>query len=207
VSVEYTLATPGRPTWDVAAPQVACALSRVAERAAADGGDPRRIVLAGDSAGGQLAVTVGERAASGTQPSACASPLGVPVPRAIATLYPAVDLADTWTNGRGGQRPALTYTGGTPDQVPDRYRAVAGASALAPGGPPVLAIVPARDRLVPPGGTARFVETANGSGVEAVRVTVPFADHAFDVGPDGSLGHQAAFSVLERWATARVSIP
>jgi acetyl esterase len=206
VSVEYTLATPGRPTWDVAGPQVACALSRIAEHAGEYGGDPQRLVLAGDSAGGQLAVSVGERAASRTQPSACPSPAAVPVPRAIATVYPAVDLADTYAHGRGAQRPAVTYTGGTPEQVPDRYRAVSGSAALAPGGPPVLAVVPGRDRLVPPDGTARFVETARGSGVDAESVTVPFADHAFDTGPDGSLGHQAAFTVLERWATEQTGL-
>jgi acetyl esterase/lipase len=212
VSVEYTLATPGRPTWDVAGPQVACALARVAEHAAQYGGDPHRIVLGGDSAGGQLAVSVGERAAAGTQPVACASPVPVPVPRAIATVYPAVDLADTYRRGVGAQRFAVTYAGGTPDAVPDRYRAVSGIAALPHAGsatpaPPVLAVVPGRDRLVPPGGTVRFVATARAAGVDAEQVEVPFADHAFDTGPDGSLGHQAAFSVLSRWAAGRVGPP
>lgn len=206
VSVEYTLSAPGRPTWDVAGPQVACALSRVAEHAAEYGGDPRRLVLGGDSAGGQLAVSVGYRAASGTQPSACASPVPVPVPRAIAALYPAVDLADTYVHGVGAQRAAVGYAGGTPAQVPDRYRAVSGATAITPSAPPTLAVVPARDRLVPPGGAYRFVEAARRAGVDAERVAIPFADHAFDAGPLGSLGHQAAFSVIERWAAAKVGV-
>jgi acetyl esterase len=170
------------------------------------GGDPGRIVLGGDSAGGQLAVSVGLRAASGTQPSACPSPVPVPVPRAIATLYPAVDLADTWRRGVGAQRFAVTYAGGTPDQVPERYREVSGVAALRPGGPPVLAVVPARDRLVPPEGAARFVGAARAAGVDAEQVEVPFADHAFDTGPDGSLGHQAAFSVLSDWAAGRAGL-
>jgi len=204
VSVEYTLSQPGRPTWDVAGPQVACALARGAEHAAEQGGDPRRIVLGGDSAGGQLAVTVGYRAATGTQPSACASPVPVPVPRAIATIYPAVDLADTWRRGQGAQRFAIGYTGGTPGEVPDRYRAVTGTDALSPGAPPTFAVVPARDHLVPPEGVARFLDAARAAGVNTTRVDIPFADHAFDVGPDGSLGHQAAFSPLEAWVTAQV---
>ncbi|HSK60094.1 MAG TPA: alpha/beta hydrolase fold domain-containing protein [Actinomycetospora sp.] len=204
VSVEYTLSAPGRPTWDVAGPQVACALSRVTEHADEYGGDPGRIVLAGDSAGGQLATSVGYRAAAGTQASACASPVPVPVPRAIATLYPAVDLADTYHRGEGARGFAVAYTGGTPDQVPDRYRAVSGADAVTPAAPPTLSVVPTRDRLVPPGGAERFVEVARAAGVDAEQVDIPFADHAFDVGPAGSLGHQAATSVLEHWAAEQV---
>lgn len=210
VSVEYTLTRPGRPTWDVAGPQVACALSRVAEHAAEQGGDARRLVVGGDSAGGQLALSVGYRAAAGTQTAACASPVPVPVPRAIATLYPAVDLADTYRNGFGAQEFAVGYTGGTPEQVPERYRAVSAVDALAtvPGAaPPTLLIVPARDRLVPPSGADGFVDSALAAGVLVERVDVPFADHAFDTGPDGSLGHQAAFSVLGRWAGDQVGSP
>ncbi|MDF2978823.1 MAG: nlhH 11 [Actinomycetospora sp.] len=206
VSVEYTLSGPGRPTWDVAGPQVACALARVAEQAGEYGGDPGRLVIAGDSAGGQLATSVGYRAAAGTQASACPSPLPVPVPRAIATLYPAVDLADTYRRGDGAQGFAVAYTGGTPEQVPDRYRAVSGADAITPEAPPTLAVVPARDRLVPPGGAERFVDVARAAGVDARRVDIPFADHAFDVGPAGSLGHQAATSVLEHWAAEQVGL-
>lgn len=203
VSVEYTLSAPGRPTWDVAGPQIACALARVAEHAAEQGGDPGRILLGGDSAGGQLAVSVGYRAAAGTQRSACASPVPVPTPRAIATIYPAIDLADTHRRGIGAREFAVAYTGGTPEQVPERYGAVSGADALTPGAPPTLAIVPARDHLVPPDGATRFVAAARAAGVDAQQVDIPFADHAFDTGPDGSLGHQAAFSVLEDWVTRR----
>jgi acetyl esterase len=206
VSVEYTLSAPGRPTWDVAGPQVACALARVAEHAGGYGGDPGRVVVAGDSAGGQLATSVGYRAAAGTQASACASPVPVPVPRAIATLYPAVDLADTYHRGEGAGGFAVGYTGGTPDQVPDRYRAVSGVDAVTPAAPPTLAVVPIRDRLVPPGGAERFVEVARTAGVDVEQVDIPFADHAFDVGPAGSLGHQAATSVLEHWAAEQVGL-
>jgi acetyl esterase len=199
ISVEYTLSAPGRPTWDVAGPQVACALARVAEHAGEQGGDPRRIVVGGDSAGGQLATSVGYRAATGRQPSACPSPVPVPVPRAIATLYPAVDLDDTYRNGEGARDFAVAYTGGTPDEVPERYRAMEGVAALSPAAPPTFAVVPARDHLVPPGGATRLVDAARATGVDATQVDIPFADHAFDTGPDGSLGHQAGFTVLAHW--------
>ncbi|MCD2195782.1 alpha/beta hydrolase [Actinomycetospora endophytica] len=211
VSVEYGLDAPGHPTWDTAGPQVACALGRVASDAAALGGDPGRIVLGGDSAGGQLAVSVAYHAASHTQPSSCGAP--VPVPRAVAVEYPAVDLVDGYEHGARSPVPqfdarwlAATYTGGSPAQVPERYRAISGTAALTPQAPPTLVVGAGRDSLVPLPGLQRFVAAARAGGVDATLVTVPFADHAFDV-VDGSLGAQAASSVLRAWAAGRVGAP
>jgi acetyl esterase/lipase len=211
VSVEYGLSAPGRPTWDRAGPEVACALGRVATGAASLGGDPGRIVLGGDSAGGQLAVSVGYHAASGTQASSCGTP--VPVPRAVAVEYPAVDLVDGYQHGAHSPVPqfdarwlAATYTGGSPPEVPERYRAISGAAALSPQAPPTLVLAAGRDSLVPLPGLQRFVAAARATGVDATLVTVPFADHAFDV-VDGSLGAQAATSVLQHWAATRVGAP
>ena len=211
VSVEYGLDAPGRPTWDRAAPEVACALGRVAADATALGGDPSRVVLGGDSAGGQLAVSVAYHAASGTQASSCGP--SVPVPRAVAVEYPAVDLVDGYEHGARSPVPqfdarwlAATYTGGSPSEVPQRYRAISGAAALSPQAPPTLVLAAGRDSLVPLPGLQRFVSAARFAGVDASLVSVPFADHAFDV-VDGSLGAQAASSILRHWATTRVGAP
>ena len=211
VSVEYGLDTPGRPTWDRAGPEVACALGRVATEAASLGGDPSRVVLGGDSAGGQLAVSVAYHAASGTQASSCGS--SVPVPRAVAVEYPAVDLVDGYEHGARSPVPqfdarwlATTYTGGSPTEVPERYRAISGTAALSPQAPPTLVLAAGRDSLVPLPGLQRFVAAARATGVDASLVSVPFADHAFDV-VDGSLGAQAASSVLQHWAMTRVGAP
>jgi acetyl esterase/lipase len=211
VSVEYGLAAPGRPTWDRAGPEVACALGRVAADAASLGGDPSRVVLGGDSAGGQLAVSVAYHAATGTQPSSCGSP--VPVPRAVAVEYPAVDLVDGYEHGARSPVPqfdarwlATTYTGGTPFQVPERYQAISGTAALGRQAPPTLVLAAARDSLVPLSGLQRFAAAARADGVDATLVRVPFADHAFDV-VDGSLGAQAASSILQHWASTRVGAP
>ncbi|NMO92737.1 alpha/beta hydrolase [Actinomycetospora sp. TBRC 11914] len=204
VSVEYGLARPGHPTWDRAGPQVACALGRLAEDAPALGGDPGRIVLAGGSAGGQLAVSVGYRAATGTQPSACGGP--VPVPRAIAAEYPALDPVDGYEHGlpRADARAFKTlYTGGSPAQVPDRYRAVSGVSALSPLAPPTLVVAAGADRLVPRDGLTRFVTAARGVGVDASLVVVPGVGHAFDA-VDGAPGLRVTHDLIAAWAQDRV---
>jgi acetyl esterase/lipase len=207
VSVGYTLDSATRPTWDVAGPQVACALTRVAALARGLGGDPDRIVLAGDSAGGQLAVSVAYHAASGTQASSCGGV--VPVPRGVIVQYPAVDLVDGYAHGYDPGHPGSSaaylvrwYLGGTPQQVPDRYRALSGVPAITPQAPPTLVIGPTRDELVPPGGVARFVAAARAAGVDATLVAMPYANHAYDTLGTGSLGNQASRSIREHWLTA-----
>ena len=212
VSVEYGLDSAGHPTWDRAGPEVACALDRVAGQAASLGGDPSRIVLGGDSAGGQLAVSVAYHAASGTQASSCGSP--VPVPRAVAVEYPAVDLVDGYEHGARSPVPqfdarwlAATYTGGSP---------VPGPRALPRdlGHRRAESRTPRRPWCSPPPATASSRSPAcNASSPRRARDRrrrlpghVPFADHAFDV-VDGSLGAQAASSVLQHWAATRVGAP
>jgi acetyl esterase/lipase len=156
-------------------------------------------------------VSVAYHAASGTQASSCGS--SVPTPRAVAVEYPAVDLVDGYEHGARSPVPpfdarwlAATYTGGSPAEVPDRYRAISGTAALTPDAPPTLVLAAGRDSLVPLPGLQRFVAAARTTGVGADLVTIPFADHAFDA-VDGSLGAQAATSILAHWAATRVGAP
>lgn len=207
MSVEYELATPGHATWDRAGPQVACALGRLQAEAARLGGDPRRIVLAGASAGGQLAVSVAYRAATGTQESSCGLP--VPVPRGVVAEYPALDPVDGYAHGvpRDDARNfKVSYTGGTPTQVPDRYRAISGVDALSPFAPPTLLIEGGADSLVPTAGLQRFEGAARALGIGVIRVVVPGAEHAFDA-VEGSPGQRVAHAALSDWARPLVGSP
>ena len=104
--------------------QVACAHGRLADGVRDLGGDPLGMVLAGGSAGGQLAVSVVHRAATGTQASSCGRP--APAPRAAAALYPALDSVDGIEHGGRSPVPGLdarygktVHAGKTPTEVPD----------------------------------------------------------------------------------------
>ena len=79
VSVDYRLAPEHR--FPAAAEDAAAALERVAEKAAALGGDGGRIAVAGDSAGGTLAAVAAQHARD----------RGAPGLRAQVLVYPAVD--------------------------------------------------------------------------------------------------------------------
>ena len=100
--------------WPEQLEDVRSALGWVAEHAAEFDGDPTRIALLGRSAGAHLAM----RAAYQEAPSAI---------RAVISFYGPVDLSDGW---RHPPRPdplevrgiLETFLGGTPDQMPDRYR-------------------------------------------------------------------------------------
>ncbi len=78
------------------------------------GGDPERLVLVGDSAGGNIAVNAAYLAASGTLESSCKG--RVPAVRAVVGLYAVLDPVGLHHDGRAPEAPmfAEQYIGGTP---------------------------------------------------------------------------------------------
>lgn len=206
-SVEYRLFGPGRPTWDKAPDDVACALDWTARNATRFGGDPSRIALLGDSAGGNLAINLGFAAAAGRATSACGSKIAVP--KAIAVQYPATDPMSIYEDGfpiPGFEPPMLIegYVGGSPDQFPERVAAISSATYLTPQAPPTLIILPEKDSLVVASGTLAFVESAKKTGVGLELVRIPFANHIFNQVAANSLGNQIGRTVRLRFLEQHV---
>lgn len=203
ISVDYPLATADRPTWDVAPDRIGCALAWVGANAAQHGGDPARISLAGDSAGGNLAINAAFTSTAGLE-SSCGG--RIPKISAVSVLYPVVDPADFYANpdsalGGRSRDMASTYTGGSPTQFPERYAAIAAATHLnrvSHPAPPTSILVGAEDHLVPIGPTYRFADTARAAGVDVDLVVVPYADHVFDA-RTGSIGQQAFRQLTANW--------
>ena len=121
ISLEYPLSSDKRHTWNVAEPQLACALGWVNANAARYGGDPARLALWGEFAGGNLVLNLSYRANAGTLTSSCSGVL--PQIDATMALYPVVDPARMYRPedpllGVFGRMMGDNYTGGSPENFP-----------------------------------------------------------------------------------------
>jgi acetyl esterase len=201
ISIDYPLSSADQHLWDVVDDQIGCALAWVSTHAPKYGGDPTRLSLSGDSAGGNLAINTAYAAANGTLKSSCGGPR--PVVSAVSALYPVVDLAGFYDNddpalGAVSRDMAGAYIGGSPREFPQRYAAVASATHVSPVAPPTLILMGEADHLVPTDGTYRFADQARAAGVDVELVAVPYADHVFD-GRTGSIGQQAYRQLTAKW--------
>lgn len=202
ISLAYRLFPQAGPTWDKAPEDVACGLVWAGQNAARLGGDPARIALLGDSAGGNLAINLGFAAAAGLAPAVCGAE--VPVPSAIAALYPAVDPMSIYERGwpiPGFEPTRLIegYLGGRPADHPDRVRAVASAGFVTDRAPPTLVVLPVNDSLVVASGTRDFARVARAAGVPLELVEIPYANHVFNQIAANSLGNQIGRTVRLRF--------
>jgi acetyl esterase/lipase len=170
VNVEYRLlAVAAAPA---AADDCRCALSWIAAHAAEYNIDPRRVVLSGNSAGGQLALWTGMApAADGGE---CATAQSIR-PAAIVNWYGFSDLAAVLDGPR-----ANAAVGSWIGQRPDRAQLAAKLSPVtyvAPGAPPVLTIHGDADPTSPYELAQRFHRTLTEHKIPNELVTIPGGKH------------------------------
>jgi acetyl esterase/lipase len=181
VAVDYRLPPPG-PVGEGQRRDVACALGWVAAEAQAEGLDPARITLAGQSAGATLALSTTAALLAGDMPAGC-SPGSVPVPRAVVAYYPVTDLRLV--------DPSLqdAVLGGRADAFPDATRTASPIDLVRPDLPPTLLVMGSADHFVFPERVIAYDATLRAAGVPGRLLVVPYADHVFDF-PFGSPGAQ-----------------
>src|SRR6204780_629169 len=206
ISAQYRLATATDPTWNQAPGDVACALAWTARNATRLGVDLNRVVLAGDSAGGNLAINLGYTAAAGTARSNCGGT--VPVPAAVVATYPAVNPVSVYDDNFAlgsvsGSAAVAEYAGGTPQQYPSRYKAISSSTYITGKAPQTLIIEPEHDSRVPPGGVYAFVGQARAAGVDITLAAIPFANHAFNFYAAGTIGDQACLTITQNYLVHR----
>ncbi len=195
--IDYRLAPP--PTWNQAAQDAACALVWIDANAEKFHVDPTRILVAGQSAGGGLALQLAYGIGDGTVKSSCG---GEPSPpAAVFSLYGPDDFILGWNlrtkmGSADGRNFSRLYTGGSPEEFPERYRAISAVFHARPGMPPMLIAAGEPDHLVPYAGHVQFVNELNQNAVPNVFLAIPYSDHAYDV-VWGSLGGQITRHVLE----------
>jgi acetyl esterase/lipase len=208
LSIDYRLARPDRPTWNLAAADVGCALTWLKANAIDLHADMSRVTLRGRSAGGHLAINTAYAAARGQAASSC----GGDVPRiaAVVAYVPIVDFSASWAYPAEmkevGRSYLRAYLGGTLEQVPDRYRAMSSINRIAAGAPPTLLIGADADGLLPPDALRAFARRLDGAGVPEQLMLVPYANHDFNVAYDG-IGNQAARQMTEHFLTVHGQRP
>lgn len=189
IGVDYSLSSGKRHLWNRVHGQIGCALAWTGANIRARGGDPLRLALFGESAGGNLVLNAASLANAGRLPSAC----GGSVPRigAVSAVYPAADIRAVWDNDYIPSGPdvrvmADQYHGGTPTSVPDRYAATASATHIGSATPPTLIFISENDHLVPAASMRAYDRAVRRAGVRVRTLSVPFAEHGFDVAGIGN---------------------
>lgn len=152
--------------------------------------DTSRLALVGRSSGAHLAMM----AAYATD---------APHIRAVVNFYGPVDLIEGYESPPHPdpldvRSIEVAFLGGTPSNMPERYRAASPISLVNRQLPPTLLLYGSRDRIVLP----RFGDLLEGrlraEGNTVVHVEIPWADHAFDAVPHGLSGQLSRF-LIERF--------
>ena len=177
--IEYRLAPP--PRWHDAPADVLCALAWLGARAQDRQIDPNRVIVMGESAGGNLALVASYAAGTGAIEPSCA---GAPVvPKGVIGIAPAVDIEALWSDPTlwYEERPLPeAYVGGPPSEYPDRYAAAAPFAYVRRDVPSTLILAGANDRTIALDHVRRLQAALTAAGADVEVVVLPFADHGFD---------------------------
>lgn len=146
--------------------------------------DTTRVIVAGHSAGGQLALWAGSRRHDASRASIGGgnSPLS---PIGVVTLAAITDLA-VYGAASGSCNASVTrLLGGRPAEVPDRYRAVSPIERL-PIGVPMRLVHGELDSIVPIAMMTDFATRAKAAGDRADVTTITGAGHFDLVAPQAT---------------------
>ncbi|WP_067900370.1 alpha/beta hydrolase [Nocardia vaccinii] len=188
LSIDYRLAPPAR--WQQATGDVKCAMGWVRQHAREFGIAPSNISVAGDSAGGNLALMAAYTVGDPQFPPTC----DVPEVRArsVIALYPLTNLPAALDDTRMpfAIRTMLDrYAGGSVDRYRDRYLAASPTEHVTPGLPPTLLVQGGSDHLVPADQSTRLATALDAAGNPVQSLVLPWVDHGF-IAQWGSWGSQ-----------------
>ena len=186
-----------RWTWPAQIDDVRTAIEWVRVHAGDYNADSSRIAVIGRSSGAQLALisAYGPRA---------------PRVRAVVSYYGPVDLAEGYRHPPqpdplDARAVEETFLAGTPDSAPDRYRDASPITYVTRPLPPTLLVYGGRDHIVEARFGRMLHERLLATGTTSALLELPWAEHAFDLVPNGVSG-QISLYYTERflaWALTR----
>ncbi len=196
--IQYRLAPAA--TFPAQLEDVECALGHLRAHAPSDGLDQERVALLGRSAGAHLALLTAYRAARDAAPSGCERPATV---KAVVSLYGPTDLvvgyrAPAIPDLISAQKVLREFLGGSPDEIPERYRDATPQFWLDRPVPATLLIHGEADQIVLSNQSRRLANALAAAGFPAGLLLLPWAGHGFDVVPFG-LGGSLALTSIERF--------
>ena len=198
-SVDYPLAAKDRPMYAHQENTIVRAIAWLRDHAADFGGDTRRFYLTGGSAGGNLALNLAARINKGEFAGLLGPDFRV---AAVSVLFPATNITDLYNEAPAPLAPLLRSAckanwGGTPDEVPERYRQNSSDRLADENMAPVFTVYGKNDHMVPGATVKRYLARLDALGVENRSVVFPFADHLCDT--SGSIEAQTWRSMTLRW--------
>ena len=160
------------------------------------GGSTKRFYMVGDSAGGNLALNLSYKIGSGKYKN-------MPKVNAVSVIYPVTSVEDFYNMGNfvtkpPAQKMAAFYTGGSPEEYPDRYAEVNPVNFVDGNTPPTLITLGTGDTSVSPKSTYAFAQKLQQKGVENALIKVPFANHVAD-SEDNNFMSQAYINNTLKW--------
>jgi acetyl esterase/lipase len=179
VNVEYRLLRSAPAPAAVA--DCLCALRWVAARAQNYGIDLSRLVISGESAGGQLALTTAMIPESAGIDKQCP---GAPLPKiaAVVNFYGITDVADL-LEGANQKSYAVSWIGNGEDRM-ELAKRLSPLTYVRPGLPPILTIQGDADPTVPYSHSVRLQEALEKTNVPHQLVTIGAGKHGMFTGDE-----------------------
>lgn len=196
VCADYSLSTQENNYWDFTEKQLLKAVEWTNINIANYGGNAQRFYMVGDSAGGNLALNLAYKINSGEYKN-------MPKVNAVSVIYPVTSVEDFYNLGNlvtkpSAQKMAACYTGGSPEEYPERYSTVNPAQFISANTPPTLITLGTGDTSVNPKSTYAFAKKLEQKGVETALIKVPFANHVAD-SEDNNFMSQAYVNNTIKW--------
>lgn len=168
VAVDYRLSGPGAPSWPVNLEDVRASVRWVRRHASDYGIDPDRLALIGASAGGHLALLLGNGSVD-QRDSVCA----------VIDFYGPTDLAGLYASRTVADGALGLFLGGSPGEMPARYQTASPIRRIAPGGPPVLIVHGLDDTHVPLEQSRLLASALEKAGIPHRLIEIEGARHGF----------------------------